>query len=168
MVPNYQDRGKSRAWTVTLCFLVSVACLPKPSGDGAGRFDEKAAWLDDLRPAFGKDRFFFEDELAALERMSEFDQVSSGQIHPLAGAEAADEVTNGVRSGFPTSPRKQPLNDGKMDPPEQARYCAGYSDVRYTNDIIVPLSRLDLQSHWISGPCFLQATVASASISLPR
>jgi L-lysine 2,3-aminomutase len=26
------------------------------------RYDEEATWLDDLRPAFGADRFFFEDE----------------------------------------------------------------------------------------------------------
>ncbi|BCX81511.1 hypothetical protein MIT9_P1089 [Methylomarinovum caldicuralii] len=30
------------------------------------RFDPKATWLDQLRPAFGEERFFFEDELAAM------------------------------------------------------------------------------------------------------
>ncbi|HJP40728.1 MAG TPA: lysine 2,3-aminomutase [Dehalococcoidia bacterium] len=29
-------------------------------------WDENAAWLDELRPAFGETRFFFEDELAAM------------------------------------------------------------------------------------------------------
>jgi len=26
------------------------------------RFDPKATWLDELQPAFGKERFFFEEE----------------------------------------------------------------------------------------------------------
>ena len=26
------------------------------------RFDEQASWLDDLEPAFGETRFFFQDE----------------------------------------------------------------------------------------------------------
>jgi KamA family protein len=30
------------------------------------RFDPEAVWLDQLRPAFGEDRFFFEDEYAAM------------------------------------------------------------------------------------------------------
>jgi KamA family protein len=30
------------------------------------RYDEKAAWLDDLRPAFGETEFFFEPELRAM------------------------------------------------------------------------------------------------------
>ncbi|BCX89132.1 hypothetical protein MIN45_P1502 [Methylomarinovum tepidoasis] len=30
------------------------------------RFDPKATWLDQLRPAFGEEKFFFEDELAAM------------------------------------------------------------------------------------------------------
>ena len=28
------------------------------------RFDEQASWFDDLRPAFGEDRFFFETDRA--------------------------------------------------------------------------------------------------------
>ncbi|MDD3764182.1 MAG: hypothetical protein PHP86_12915 [Nevskiales bacterium] len=32
------------------------------------RYDENASWLDHLQPAFGEDRFFFEDEYAALSR----------------------------------------------------------------------------------------------------
>jgi L-lysine 2,3-aminomutase len=30
------------------------------------RYDEKATWLSELRPAFGKSKFYFEDELQAL------------------------------------------------------------------------------------------------------
>jgi KamA family protein len=30
------------------------------------KYDEKAIWLDDLRPAFGQEKFFFEDELRLL------------------------------------------------------------------------------------------------------
>ncbi|MBN1140965.1 MAG: lysine 2,3-aminomutase [Deltaproteobacteria bacterium] len=30
------------------------------------RFDPEASWLDDLRPAFGDERFFFEEEYAAM------------------------------------------------------------------------------------------------------
>ncbi len=30
------------------------------------RFDAEATWLDQLKPAFGDDKFFFEDELAAM------------------------------------------------------------------------------------------------------
>ncbi len=30
------------------------------------RFDAEAAWLDQLPPAFGEDRFFFEDEYASM------------------------------------------------------------------------------------------------------
>ncbi len=32
------------------------------------RYDEKATWLDQLRPAFGESKFFFEDEYAAMCR----------------------------------------------------------------------------------------------------
>ncbi|MBK1690808.1 KamA family radical SAM protein [Ectothiorhodospira mobilis] len=31
------------------------------------RYDEQATWLEQLRPAFGEDRFFFEDEYAAMQ-----------------------------------------------------------------------------------------------------
>lgn len=34
------------------------------------RYDEKATWLDELVPAFGEDRFFFEDEMASHERLA--------------------------------------------------------------------------------------------------
>ena len=30
------------------------------------RYDPKATWLRDLKPAFGENRFFYEDEYAAL------------------------------------------------------------------------------------------------------
>ena len=31
-------------------------------------FDPKATWLDQLQPAFGENRFFFEDEFDAMRR----------------------------------------------------------------------------------------------------
>lgn len=31
------------------------------------RFDEQATWFDELRPAFGEERFFFEDEYARMQ-----------------------------------------------------------------------------------------------------
>lgn len=37
-------------------------------------YDEKATWMDQLRPAFGDQRFFFEDELAEMKR--------SGRVRP--------------------------------------------------------------------------------------
>ncbi len=40
------------------------------------RYDEDAIWLDELEPAFGEDKFFFEEE---LEQMCE-EGISSGQI----------------------------------------------------------------------------------------
>ncbi len=35
------------------------------------KFDENATWLSDLRPAFGKDKFFYQDELNQMIRESE-------------------------------------------------------------------------------------------------
>lgn len=35
------------------------------------KFDEKATWLSDLRPAFGRDKFFYQDELNQMIRASE-------------------------------------------------------------------------------------------------
>lgn len=35
------------------------------------RYDEKATWMSDLRPAFGKDKFFYQDELNQMIRESE-------------------------------------------------------------------------------------------------
>lgn len=34
-------------------------------------FNDKANWLDDLKPAFGEDKFFFEDELAEMYQQDE-------------------------------------------------------------------------------------------------
>jgi len=34
-------------------------------------YDEKATWLSDLRPAFGRDKFFYQDELNQMIRASE-------------------------------------------------------------------------------------------------
>ncbi|GMR25437.1 MAG: KamA family radical SAM protein [Ignavibacteria bacterium] len=35
------------------------------------KFDEKATWMSDLRPAFGEDKFFYQDELNQMIRESE-------------------------------------------------------------------------------------------------
>ena len=35
------------------------------------RYDEKATWLSDLKPAFGRDKFFYQDELNQMIRASE-------------------------------------------------------------------------------------------------
>jgi KamA family protein len=35
------------------------------------KFDDKATWMSDLRPAFGKDKFFYQDELNQMIRKSE-------------------------------------------------------------------------------------------------
>lgn len=43
-------------------------------------YDETAKWMDDLRPAFGADKFFFEDELAEMERAALCGSGSSGQL----------------------------------------------------------------------------------------
>lgn len=71
-------------------------------------------WLDDLRPAFGQDKFFFEDEFARLERESATSRVSSGQVHPLRG----------------------PAKHGG----EGRGRCAegGTGDLRYRNTVIAP------------------------------
>ena len=34
------------------------------------RFDSQASWFDDLRPAFGEDRFFFETERVATNSVA--------------------------------------------------------------------------------------------------
>lgn len=44
------------------------------------KYDEKAAWMDDLRPAFGEDRFFFEPELDDMEVAALKGSGSSGQL----------------------------------------------------------------------------------------
>jgi len=35
------------------------------------RYDERATWMSDLRPAFGEDKFFYQDELNQMIRESE-------------------------------------------------------------------------------------------------
>jgi len=40
------------------------------------KYDSKAVWLHDLKPAFGEKKFFFEDELKAIEQAG----TSSGQL----------------------------------------------------------------------------------------
>jgi KamA family protein len=42
------------------------------------KFDENATWLSDLRPAFGKDKFFYQDDLNQMIRESE----EQSHIHP--------------------------------------------------------------------------------------
>ncbi|MCB0296403.1 MAG: hypothetical protein KDH84_02515, partial [Calditrichaeota bacterium] len=34
------------------------------------RYDDKAIWLNELKPAFGEEKFFFEDELKQMHRKS--------------------------------------------------------------------------------------------------
>ena len=46
------------------------------------RFDEKATWFDQLSPAFGQDRWFFQDEYDQI-RASSSELGSSGQRFPL-------------------------------------------------------------------------------------
>lgn len=36
-------------------------------------FDEKATWLDELRPAFGEEKFFYQEEYDAMQQMEEND-----------------------------------------------------------------------------------------------
>ena len=35
------------------------------------KYDERAEWLTDLRPAFGKDKFFYQDDLNQMIRFSD-------------------------------------------------------------------------------------------------
>jgi len=44
------------------------------------KYDPEAVWLDGLTPAFGEDKFFFEDELADMERIALECGGSSGQV----------------------------------------------------------------------------------------
>jgi KamA family protein len=44
------------------------------------QYSETAIWMDDLKPAFGQDKFFFEDEIAEMEEASLHGSGSSGQI----------------------------------------------------------------------------------------
>ena len=45
------------------------------------KFDETAAWLDDLKPAFGESEFFFEAELRRIKETS---------LHPVWGERIPD------------------------------------------------------------------------------
>ena len=99
-------------------------CCPSRGG---GRFDESATWLDDLRPAFGQSKFFFEDELAVLEETSTGDKVSSGQIHPLPGPTVAPNVDVGLN-----------INGGSYIAARGMCVDAGVGDMRYRNDVIPP------------------------------
>lgn len=49
------------------------------------RFDPNASWFDDLKPAFGADKWFFEDEYREIRQRSE-EWGSSGQQLPLEDA----------------------------------------------------------------------------------
>ena len=42
------------------------------------KYDDNASWLNDLTPAFGEDKFFFEDELDSIAAAS----TSSGLLFP--------------------------------------------------------------------------------------
>ena len=42
------------------------------------KYDEEASWLDHLQPAFGEEKFFYEDELAAISSAP----TSSGRMFP--------------------------------------------------------------------------------------
>ena len=44
------------------------------------RYDEEAQWIDQLKPAFGEDKFFFEEELDNMESVAENGGGSSGQL----------------------------------------------------------------------------------------
>ena len=43
-------------------------------------YDAKAIWMDELRPAFGEEKFFFEAEIEAMEEASLLGSGSSGQL----------------------------------------------------------------------------------------
>lgn len=51
--------------------VIALQAIQGRNPDWVGRpffakFDEKAIWMNDLKPAFGEEKFFFEDELAAM------------------------------------------------------------------------------------------------------
>jgi L-lysine 2,3-aminomutase len=56
------------------------------------KFDPEATWLDDLKPAFGKDKFFFENAAPQEHKVIPLIQAgrASGSVHgALAGSDAA-------------------------------------------------------------------------------
>lgn len=79
-------------------------------------------WLDDLRPAFGEKKFFYEAE---LERLSRDSRVSSGQVHPLRGGAERDNHRN---------------PDGGTDDTFGRGICVGggTGSMLYRNDVIPP------------------------------
>lgn len=58
-------QARNPAWTERLFFA---------------KFDPRATWLDDLKPAFGEERFFFEQEYLDISRKAGNRQGSSGQF----------------------------------------------------------------------------------------
>ena len=44
------------------------------------QYDETAIWMDDLKPAFGEEEFFFDQEIAEMEAASLKGSGSSGQL----------------------------------------------------------------------------------------
>lgn len=90
------------------------------------RFDDKAMWLDDLRPAFGDEKFFYEDELARLSKDSD---VSSGQAHPL---------TNGGSQGKSDAFEAGRALNGAGGIGRGICLAGGTGDMRYRNDVIPP------------------------------
>ena len=57
-------QGRKSEWTKRIFFA---------------KFDEKATWIDELEPAFGEEKFFFEDELRDMAQSSANGRGSSGQ-----------------------------------------------------------------------------------------
>ncbi len=57
------------------------------------RYDDKATWLSDLKPAFGKSKFFYEDELQGM-LSDEFRNTISKEKKRVGGEQV------GRRSGF--------------------------------------------------------------------
>jgi hypothetical protein len=63
-VSEIPDEMQTRK-VITLCFLQGR----KPDQVGRpffARYDPDAAWIDELQPAFGEDRFFFEEQKQAV------------------------------------------------------------------------------------------------------
>ncbi len=50
---------------VSLCR--NPGCVQRPF---FARYDDRATWLDQLRPAFGEERFFFEDEYETMQALA--------------------------------------------------------------------------------------------------
>lgn len=64
------------------CFALQFLQARNPEWCGRvffAKFDPKATWLDELQPAFGEQKFFFEDEYDRQKQS--VDRRSSGQLH---------------------------------------------------------------------------------------